>query len=153
MNKYLDALTGKFEDWVGKSYDSVYTRLIGSGALTDPKNREHATLTTTAENGSFTELANAKSVTFSLFLTAAATAKDDADQLLAHAWVTFDPPSDGVGDFWLLEADHLTDDSLRYKISFQESLEIDMPAFLTSYRIKAGHLAVGQTIGCIVRGN
>jgi len=45
--------------------------------------REHATLTTTAENGTFTADENITQLKFNLFLTAAATTKTDLDQLLA----------------------------------------------------------------------
>jgi len=116
--------------------------------------REHATLTTTAENGTFTADENITQLKFNLFLTAAATTKTDLDQLLADAWVCFDPPSNAVGDIWLTQGDHLTDAALRYRIGMNEPLIVNFPAgYVGGYRIKAGHLATGQTIGCTVEAN
>lgn len=138
----------------GLSTGAALVSVAGTGPQTAGTLREHATLTTTAENGSFTAEENITQLKFSLYLTAAATSASDVDQLLADAWVCFDPPSDAVGDIWLTQGDHLTDASLRYRIGMNEPLIVNFPAgYVGSYRIKAGHLATGQTIGCTVEGN
>lgn len=149
----LDKMTGL--PIPAKSIDgATLVNVASSGPQTAGALREHATLTTVAENGSFTAGDNITQIRFSLFLTAAATAKTDIDQLLADAWVCFDPPSDAVGDLWLTQGDHLTDDAMRYHISMNEPLIVNFPAgYVGSYRIKAGYLAVGQTIGCTVEAN
>ena len=148
-----NASTGDGEDWKGTD-GSGHVRVTDTGPATSGALREHATLTTTAENGSFTESDNITQLKFSLFLTAAATTATDVNQLLADAWVCFDPPSDAVGNLWLTQGDHTSDDALRYRIGFNEPLVVNFQnGYVGSYRIKAGHLATGQTIGCTVEGN
>lgn len=118
------------------------------------KDREHITLTSAKENGTFTEADNATKVIFRLFITAPPTTQTDLDALLATAWVCFDPPTDAIGDIWLAAGDHTSDDAMRRLISILEPLEQEFDSYLTSYRIVLGTaLPAGMTIGCTVEVN
>ena len=119
-------------------------------AIIDAKGREHATLTTTPENGLFNEADDVTQLSFKLFITSQPTSATDIDALLANAFVCFDPPSNSIGDVWLTQGDHTSDDSMRRRITVLEPLIMEAPSYFTSYRIKAGHLPAGMTIGCSV---